>query len=156
SDGTLDASFGIGGKVTTDFGFSTQGFSFAQGNSLALQQDGKIVMAGQAFLRGVYNFALTRYNGNGTLDASFGTVGKVTTTFPTQRSSANVAAFSVAVQPDGKLVAAGLEEFDIALARYNSNGTLDASFGTGGRVTTDIAGSYDSLFSVAVKGDGKI
>jgi uncharacterized delta-60 repeat protein len=160
SNGTLDTSFGTGGKVTTDFGLSTQGFSFAQGNSLALQQDGKIVMAGMALLNSVHNFALVRYNSNGTLDASFGTAGKVTTPFATSFDPSapppNASAESVAIQPDGKIVAAGLAAFDVALARYNSNGTLDPSFGTGGKVTTSIAASYDSLNSVAVQRDGKI
>ena len=157
SDGTLDISFGTGGKVTTDFGLSTQGFSYAQANSIALQQDGKIVLAGTALLNSVRNFALVRYNSNGTLDTGFSTGGKVTTPFSTPNPSFdNASAESVAVQPDGKIVAAGLAAFDIALARYNSNGTLDTSFGTGGEVTTSISPSYDQAFSVAVQQDGKI
>jgi uncharacterized delta-60 repeat protein len=155
SNGTLDAGFGTAGKVTTDFGLFTQGFSYAQANSLALQQDGKIVLGGFAFISG-YNFALARYNSNGTLDTSFGTGGQVTTNFPTPNPNNNVAAFSVALQPDGKIVAAGLAAFDVALARYSSSGALDTSFGTGGKVTTDIAGSYDLLDSAVVQQDGKI
>jgi uncharacterized delta-60 repeat protein len=156
SDGTLDASFGTGGKVTTDFGLRDQGFSFAQGNSVLLQHDGKIVLAGVAFMSSAYNFALARYNPNGTLDNGFGAAGKVITNFPTSTSNANVAANSIALQPDGKIVAAGLAGFDIALARYSSSGALDTSFGTGGRVTTDVAGSYDHLSSVALQPDAKI
>jgi uncharacterized delta-60 repeat protein len=157
SDGTLDTSFGTGGKVTTDFGLSTQGFSFAQANSLAVQQDGKIVLAGMAVLNSVRNFAVVRYNSNGTLDAGFGNGGKVTTPFATPNpSSDNVSAESVAVQPDGKIVAAGLAGFDVALARYNSNGTIDPGFGTGGKVTTSISPSYDSASSVSIQRDGKI
>jgi uncharacterized delta-60 repeat protein len=156
SDGTLDGTFGTGGKVTTDFGLLDQGFSYAQADSLALQQDGKIVLSGQAFIGGAYNFALARYNSNGTLDTGFGTGGKVTTIFATRNNSDNAEAYSVAVQPDGKIVAAGLAGPDIALARYNSNGTLDTSFGAGGKVTTDIAGSYDLADSVVVQQDGKI
>jgi len=156
SDGTLDNGFGTGGKLTTDFGLSTQGFSFAQANSLALQKDGKIILAGQAFIGGAYNFALVRYNSNGTLDAGFGTGGRLTTPFATPNNSSNVSAESVAVQQDGKIVAAGLAAFDVALARYTSDGTLDPSFGTGGRVTTSISPSYDQTFSVAVQPDGKI
>src|SRR5262249_26301013 len=144
SNGTLDSSFGTGGKVTTEFGTAAQGFSFAMGFSVAVQQDGKIVLAGQALLDGVYNLALTRYNTNGALDSSFGTGGRVTSSFATQRANANVSARSVKLQPDGKIVAAGFAGFDSALARYNSNGTLDASFGTGGKVTTSIGPSYDS------------
>src|SRR5262245_31599334 len=73
--GTLDPSFGTGGKVTTDFGGS-EGVS-----SLALQPDGKIVAAGGASINGSSVFALARYNSDGALDASFGTGGKVTTDF---------------------------------------------------------------------------
>jgi uncharacterized delta-60 repeat protein len=156
SDGTLDLGFGTGGKVTTDFGLIAQGFSFAQADSLAVQQDGKIVLSGLAFLNNAYNFALARYNSNGTLDTGFGTGGKVITTFPTPNPNANCEANSVAIQPDGKIVAAGIAALDFALARYNSNGTLDTSFGTGGKLTTDIAGSTDFAGSVVVQGDGKI
>jgi uncharacterized delta-60 repeat protein len=156
SNGTLDTTFGTGGKVTTDFGLLQQGFSYALAYSLAVQPDGKLVVAGQASINGVYDFALARYNSNGTVDTTFGTDGKVTTNF----ASPFDGAFSVAVQPDGKIVAAGFaflnRGVDFALARYNSNGTLDASFGTGGKVTTDIASPNDGAFTVAVRRDGKI
>src|SRR5262249_57418328 len=115
-----------------------QGFSYALAYSLAVQQDGKIVLAGEASLNGDRDFALARYNGDGTLDASFGTGGKVTTTF-----GQNDVAFSVAVQPDGKIVTAGFGLFRFALARYNSNGTLDPSFGTGGQRSTADGGFDD-------------
>jgi uncharacterized delta-60 repeat protein len=153
ANGTLDASFGTGGIVTTGFGVS------AEATSAAVQADGKIVAAGFANLDGAHDFALVRYNSNGTLDASFGTGGKVTTAFLSQGFS-EAQANSVAVQPDGRIVAAGNARvggaFDFALARYNSNGTLDASFGTGGRVTTDFAGANDQAESVAVQPDGRI
>jgi uncharacterized delta-60 repeat protein len=154
SDGTLDASFGAGGIVTTDFAASlTQAFS------VALQPDGKIVAAGQTFINGSLDFALARYNRDGTLDASFGTGGTVTTDFAGERSRQD-RAFSVAVQPDGKIIAAGqatIRSFDFALARYNRDGTLDASFGTGGTVTTSFGnGSFDFARSVALQPNGKI
>jgi uncharacterized delta-60 repeat protein len=152
SDGTLDASFGTGGKVTTNFADS-QGSSLASVFSIAVQPDGKIIAAGDAKLDGGYDFALARYNSNGTLDAGFGAGGRVITDF----AGSDDGAEGVALQPDGKIVAAGFaRSFDFGLARYNSNGTLDASFGTGGKVTTDFAGSNDASFSVAVQLDGKI
>jgi uncharacterized delta-60 repeat protein len=127
----------------------------AQAYSVAVQPDGKIVVAGQANIDGGYDFALARYNSNGTLDTRFSTDGKVTTNF----GSPNDAAFSVAVQSDGKIVAAGgtilSRGGDFALARYDSNGSLDTSFGRGGKVTTDIAGPSDSVNSIAVQSDGK-
>src|SRR5215468_84181 len=162
ADGTLDASFGTGGIVTTGFGVS------AEATSAVVQADGKIVAAGYANLDGGESFALARYNSNGTLDTTFGTGGKVGTAFASGPISYSQA-FSVAVQPDGRIVAAGYTEigaclfngleqpcFDFALARYNSNGTLDASFGSGGRVTTDFAGPNDQAESVAVQPDGRI
>jgi uncharacterized delta-60 repeat protein len=150
-DGTLDASFGTGGKVTTDFADSDD---FA--TSVTILLTGKIVAAGSAFTGAVSDFALARYNGDGTLDASFGTGGKVTTDFAGSDDFAN----SVAVQLNGKIVVAGNTSAgtgsDFALARYNSDGTLDTSFGTGGKVTTDFAGLDDRANSVALQLNGKI
>jgi uncharacterized delta-60 repeat protein len=152
SNGILDASFGTGGKVTTDFGLLDQGFSYAQGYSLALQQDGKILLAGQAYIGAGNDFALARYNSNGTLDIGFGTGGKVITDFGTNNDGAS----SMALQPDGKIVAAGLARSRFALVRYNSWGTPDTTFGTGGKVTTSIGGLNDQASQVVLQGDGKI
>jgi len=154
ANGTLDTSFGTGGIVTTAFGVS------AEATSAAVQADGKIVAAGFANLLGGHDFALVRYNSNGTLDTSFGTGGKVTTPFGLSPDFSEAMANSVAIQPDGRIIAAGNAmiggAFDFALARYDSNGALDASFGTGGRVTTDFAGANDQADSVAVQPDGRI
>lgn len=79
--------------------------------------------------------------------------GKVTTAIGNKDDSA----LSVAIQPDGKIVAAGYTNHDIALARYHTDGTLDNSFGTGGILTTDFdTGSEDFCFSVCIQSDGKI
>jgi uncharacterized delta-60 repeat protein len=153
TDGTLDLSFGVGGKVTTTFGGQSDVLA-----SVAIQQDGKIIVAGGAVISLFSNFALARYNSNGTLDASFGTGGKVTTNF--SGSTFESFAESVAVQLDGKIVAAGGVDtsggFDFALVRYNSDGTLDASFGTSGKVTTDFTSPSDFALSVAIQQDGSI
>jgi uncharacterized delta-60 repeat protein len=157
SNGTLDASFGTAGKVTTAFP-SGLGFSFAQAFSVAVQPDSRIVAAGYTWISGGFDFAVARYNSNGTPDASLGVGGTVTTDFagPNDRAS------SIAIQPDGKLVVGGAaggfvsRGFDFALARYNSNGTLDANFGTDGKVTTDLASVEDVPSSIALQGDGKI
>jgi uncharacterized delta-60 repeat protein len=155
TDGTLDNSFGAGGKVSTDFGLFEQGYSYALAYSLALQPDGKIVLAGEATF-GTFNaqadFALARYNSDGTLDTSFGIGGKVTTNVGGGRDFVS----SVAVQPDGKIVAGGFARFNFALARYTPSGALDASFGTGGEVTTDIGGLTDWVNTIALEPDGKI
>jgi uncharacterized delta-60 repeat protein len=113
SSGALDASFGIAGKVTTDFASV-----FDQALSIALQPNGKIVAAGAAWSGAGYDFAVARYNRDGSLDASFGANGKVTTDF----AGADDGARSVALQPGGKIVVAGYAAIngaqDFALARY--------------------------------------
>ncbi len=147
-DGSLDASFGTGGIVTTDLG------GFEIGNAVALQADGKIVVAGAA---GGSGFALVRYNSDGSPDSTFGSGGVAAINFAGLGDEAE----SVAIQADGKIVAAGLSNqastgSDFALARFNANGTLDTSFGSGGKVTTDFAGQFDVASQVAIQADGKI
>ncbi|HKI85197.1 MAG TPA: delta-60 repeat domain-containing protein [Thermoanaerobaculia bacterium] len=162
-DGTLDDSFGSNhnGVVLTDFsGSGSQDDAFA----VAIQSDGKIVAAGESRASGSYDFALARYNPDGTLDTSFGSNhdGLVLTDF--SGSGSLDVAHAVTVQSDGKIVAAGYSSasggYDFALARYNSDGTLDTSFGSNhdGRVLTDFSGSvsHDDAYAVAVQSDGKI
>ncbi len=152
SDGTLDTSFGNGGKITTDFGSMDD-----QAYAVAIQSSGKIVAAGYAQIAGQWDFALARYNSDGTLDDGFGNGGKVTTSFEDR----NVIAFAIAIQSGGKIVAAGIvwgggDWEDFALARYNSDGTLDASFGDSGVITTRFGDKNDYAYSVAIQNDGKI
>jgi uncharacterized delta-60 repeat protein len=153
ADGTLDTSFGGDGRVTTDF---TPAEDAAWG--IAIQADGKIVAAGDAALgTGNSRFAVARYNADGTLDTSFGGDGKVTTQFT--RRDDPVA--GLAMQPDGKIVVSGGAAYDgpnpnFALARYNSDGTLDTSFGGDGKVTTDFVGRHDFANAVAIQADGKV
>jgi len=158
SDGTLDDTFGTGGKVLTDFGGRND-----LASSVAVLPDGNIVVAGQASVARGLGFALARYNSSGTLDDSFGAGGIVTTDFGLLDQGFSVAyAASLAVQPDGRMVAAGRAYvnggFHSGLARYNSDGTLDAGFGTGGKVTADFQGpdDYDQFSFVVVQPDGKV
>jgi uncharacterized delta-60 repeat protein len=158
TDGTLDNTFGSRGKVRTDF----PGLA-AVPSSVVIQPDGKIVVAGGAFPLFTFlgNFEVVRYNPNGSLDTSFGSGGIVTTTFPEGSY-----AFAVALQPDGKIIAGGtvfvdfnpgdMSDTDFALARYNADGSLDTTFGTGGTVSTDFFGNEDDAFSVLIQPDGKI
>ena len=147
TDGSLDSSFGTGGLVTTDFGGMSE-----SANSVILLPNGKIVAVGFSNASGDFEFALSRYNSDGSLDSSFGTGGLVTTSFGGTIDRAN----SAILQPDGKIVAAGESDGDFALARYNSDGSLDSSFGTGGLVTTDFGGTSDDANSVVLQPDGKI
>src|SRR5947199_876603 len=144
-DGTLDKTFGVGGKVQTDF----PGLA-AVASSVVIQPDGKIVVAGGAFPLFTFlgDFKVVRYNPNGSLDTSFGDGGIVTTTFPEGSY-----AFALALQSDGKIIAAGtvfvdfnpgdMSDTDFALARYNPDGSLDRTFGNGGNGTTDFFGNED-------------
>jgi uncharacterized delta-60 repeat protein len=153
TNGSLDMTFGNGGKVTTSF-FNIEDAAAA----VAIQSDSKIVVAGSARSPATtYDFAVARYNTNGTLDASFGSGGKVTTDFFGNADQA----LAVALQSDGKIVTAGLAfnistDDDFALTRYNIDGTVDSTFGSGGKVTTDIAGFFDVANGVAIQSDGKI
>ena len=97
------------------------------------------------------DFALARYNLNGTLDSTFGTTGVITTSFGTGVDEAH----AVLVQPTGKIVAVGFSRQaathnDFALARYLPGGTLDTTFGTGGSVLTDLQSSSDDQALAAV------
>ncbi len=149
TDGSLDASFGTGGWVMTHFGSGTG----TGVGALARQPDGKVVAAGGASNGTDTDFALARYNANGSLDTSFGTGGKVTTAI----SPGSDAASALALQPDGKLIVAGSDSSrDFALARYNPNGSLDTSFGTGGKVTTPIGSGDDQARDIALQADGKL
>lgn len=155
ADGTLDTSFGGDGKVTTQF---TRHDDPVAG--LALQADGKIVVSGGAAQDGPNsNFALARYNSDGTLDPTFAGDGKVKTDFVGRHDFAN----AVVIQTDGKIVAAGLAGFSrtrgkgrFSLARYNADGTPDATFSGDGKLTTNFTRGDDSVQGVAIESDGSI
>jgi uncharacterized delta-60 repeat protein len=148
TDGSLDASFGAGGKVTTVVGF------FDSANAVALQPDGKIVAAGGSSPGGFCcQIALARYNPDGSLDPSFDGDGKLTISL---EGATTVDA--VAVQPDGKIVVAGSFVFGnvFVVARFNSDGSPDTSFGSNGEVFTTFDGFGNRATSLAIQADGKI
>jgi uncharacterized delta-60 repeat protein len=154
TDGSLDNSFDNDGKVNTIIG------SINNAHSLAIQSDGKIVVAGDTKLSNQVIFALLRYNQDGSLDNSFDVDGKVTTPFVTNPTGSTFStAYSVAIQNDGKIVAAGdynnTITNDFALVRYMPDGSLDNSFNSDGIVTTNILGS-EIGYSIAIQNDGKI
>lgn len=166
SSGPLDSSFGSNGKVQTEI--ATYG-SFS--NSAALQSDGKIVVTGSAFSNDMYgDFALARYLPNGNLDSSFGIDGKLTTPI----GPYDDAAFDVTIQQDGKILVAGYTNDNnytssFAVARYQTNGTVDSSFGQNGKAVfhvgpfiTYIGNYYYGRYAgewakvIAAQADGKI
>lgn len=153
-DGSPDSSFGVGGLVTrVFFGAFDQAYGFA----LGLQRDGRIIVAGEVRKGSQYRFALARFNADGSLDPAFGGDGKVSIDLSTNLSQA----LAVAVQPDGKIVAAGLTsngdtKNDFAIVRLNIDGSLDRGFGVRGKVTTDFSGGFDYAHAVLIQPDGRI
>jgi uncharacterized delta-60 repeat protein len=133
SDGSLDGSYGTSGMLPVGFG-----------DHLALEPDGRLVVAA--------NLSLARYNGDGTLDTTFGTQGIVATNLGNPASSADDDA--VAVQADGKIVFAGTTPSNqLALLRYNVNGNLDATFGSGGLT---VRPPEQTPYALAIDGQGRI
>ena len=175
-NGKPDPTFGSGGEVTTAF----KAYGNDQAQAVMIQGDGKIIAAG--FAAGTtrkgngYDFALARYNVNGSLDKTFGSGGEVTTNFT--GSTWDTASYDVAraalLQPDGKIILAGITSNvvprgnNIGLVRYNADGSLDTTFGSGGKVITshtaipgslvDLKNGYGDteVVDAAIQADGKI
>src|SRR5262245_27180300 len=144
-NGALDNTFGTAGKVTTDFG------GVESGNAIAIVNDGRFVVVGSSGS----NFAVVRYNANGTLDTSFDGDGKATTAV-----GSLAVATGVAIQNDGRIVVGGYavngSSEDFAVVRYNTDGTLDTNFDSDGIATVDFAGRSDRVYAVAVQSDGSV
>ena len=142
-NGSLDPTFGNGGIALAQPDFL--------GGGLTLQSDGKIVVVGNTDLAGGgENFVVTRFNPNGSLDSTFGSGGVVTTAFP--GATATEIASAVLQQPDGRILVGGTAQAPGrtsptlgALARYNPNGSLDSTFGSGGEVLSQPAGTIRTL-----------
>jgi uncharacterized delta-60 repeat protein len=151
-DGSMDFTFGVNGMVLTDFNNSSSDSAYA----MAVQSDGKIVVAGNTYYNNGYDFALARYNTDGSLDTSFDGDGKVITNFG---SSYMDCIRSMSIQSDEKIVVAGYttnNDYDIALARYNTDGSLDTSFDGDGKLTMDFGDGNDCASAVAIQSSGKI
>ena len=163
-DFSYDSTFGAIGTLDTDFG--NVGF---YDYSIALQSDGKIVAVGQlgcfeeCQVPSGYKFALARFNTNGSLDTTFGTNGVITNNFSLMEDFNNPGTLqlkNIIIQPDGKLIV-GLDTFDgshyhFLLARFNSNGSPDTSFGNAGQITTAFGTADDHLHAILLQPDGKI
>jgi uncharacterized delta-60 repeat protein len=163
ADGTLDTSFGSGGKVRIDF---TSGGTVQPGYTaglwdevigIAVQTDTKLVLAGYTRVNGLFRFALARLAADGTLDAGFGTGGLVSSAF----SSSGDRARAVTLQSDDRIVVAGqIGMFgtnpDWGIARFSNSGALDSSFDTDGLVQIDFFGAIDDSYGLLIQEDGKI
>ena len=151
----LDTSFSGDGMVTLSF--TTPGNDV--GSGIAVQADGKIVVVGTSNSgSGNSDFAVARFNDDGSLDPSFDGDGLVTLSFTTP---GNDVGLGIAVQADGKIVVVGTSnsgsgDSDFAVARFNDDGSLDNTFDVDGRVTTSFSGGDDVGSGIAVQADGKI
>ena len=149
TDGSLDNTFGTAGIVT--FNNNVSG-----GKAVKIQSDGKIVVLVEQYISSQSVFALTRHNTNGSLDLTFSGDGVVTTAIGLSSAHAK----DLAIQGDGKIVVAGDANGDFALTRYNTNGSLDITFGTAGIVTTNIYPVWNNNFecpnAISIQADGKI
>lgn len=168
SNGSLDTSFSGSGIVNTEIGSEVG--SSNSGSSIALQADGKILVAGAAQSGyGSSDFSLVRYDSSGSIDYSFSGDGIVTTDFSAEADYA----YSVTVQADGKILVVGQSTYaradtepfpglysggntDFALVRYNNDGSIDAGFANDGKLTTDFNKLVDTAYSIAVQTDGRI
>lgn len=149
--GALDPTFGTGGKATTAIGTN------AVALAVALQPDGRIVSGGYAIVSGVVRFALTRHLTNGNLDPAFGTGGIVTTSIGGVSDEIN----AIALQADGKIVVGGFSVISgvgtFAVARYETNGSLDTTFGTDGVATFSVGDAAPARAQgVKIQSDGKL
>ncbi len=150
--GTLDTTFNGSGTVVTAVSNVSHDYAYA----VALQADGKIVVAGSCPGSIRYDFCAVRYTSLGKLDTSFGNGGKVITNI----GSANDQANAIVVQPDGKLVLAGRCDvgvtLDFCMLRYETDGTLDRSFGAFGKTTSAVGSGDDIAIALALQPDGKL
>ena len=152
----LDPSFGIGGKVQAGF----QDSAYNSGRSVAFQQDGRTLFTGFSHSANIERFAVTRATVNGRKDASFGVDGTALVTFDGHLSARSSA---VLVQPNGRIVAAGMtfgvptNSIEFAMARLLPNGQLDSTFGNNGRAPIpSIPGRSNQLMTLSIQADGKI
>jgi uncharacterized delta-60 repeat protein len=143
--GDLDTTFGTNGKVNTNIGQAD--FII---NSQIIQSDGKILLCGQIENSSVYYGFVIRLNADGSLDSTFNITGKTI--------NESIEGFNkILLQTDGKIIVGGTKNSEIALARYNSNGTLDTTFDTDGMVfSATAATSSRNFIDLDIQTDGKI
>jgi len=150
ADGDLDTTFDSDGTVTTDMG-SLDDYA----ESVTVQADGKLVVAGRRSNGSDDDFTVARYNADGSLDTSFDSDGKVATAIGGSHDDA----CCVLIQSDARIVVVGYSHNgsnrDFAVVRYNTDGSLDTTFDTDGKVTTDLGGLDDYAYGGAIEAGGK-
>ena len=167
-NGTLDTSFGTDGKIITNFSIPSNYYQYTRDNHfphLVIQPDNKIIVSGtnrNTSLVPTYDFGMIRYNPNGTLDTTFGANGVVMTDFNNLDDFCN----SITLQNDGQIVLVGetntpIQGVNYGIIRYNSDGSLDLSFGNNGKISLDLSSNFypytsSSATSVKIQSTGKI
>jgi uncharacterized delta-60 repeat protein len=148
--GGLDNTFGTNGIVVTDLGFDVE-----RSDGMTIQNDGKILLVGRADNGTNNDLILVRYNSDGTLDASFDGDGIASVDFAGEEQGD-----AVAVLPDGKIIVAGYRNEspnrNFFIFKFNSDGTVDMTFGTNGRVDIDFGATNDFVNNILVTPAGKI
>ncbi|MBL0340867.1 MAG: hypothetical protein IPP71_08045 [Bacteroidetes bacterium] len=152
TDGALDATFGVNGLVSVDIGGQPD-----EVRSVLLQPDGKILVSGQSRVNLMRDFSIARFESNGDFDLTFGNQGKVIVSISLVGQEY---CDGMVLQPDGKIVVAGTVDLgsgnDFAVVRYNTDGTLDSTFGVGGIKVLPVTNKPDYCKSLDIQSDGKI
>ncbi|WP_165688549.1 hypothetical protein [Solilutibacter tolerans] len=154
ANGALDTSFGSGGKVELDFVGGSEWI-----NGVAIASDGKIIVAGpaQAIVNQAVNFAVARFNANGSIDTSFGQGGKNSHEVPRYNNSdAEDIPSDVALLADGKILLSGGISGRVGLMRFAANGQIDTSFGAGGHVVAPNTSFWETGIRMDVASDGRV
>lgn len=166
ADGSYDSGFGTNGIVITNFEESEHGNSQNTTRAIELQPDGKIILAGESGDLGQFeNFAVARYNSDGTLDTTFGSNGKLSINIGTNSIGPYSidGIYAVKLQSNGKIILAGytdaqnsIEVYNSALVRLNTDGTIDTSFGTNGKTITNIPASSGGVCTISITNENAI
>jgi len=152
ADGILDSTFNDSGIVITPIGGSDRA------NTISIQEDGKIIVAGSTYNGSDYDFAVVRYNSDGSLDYTFNIAGIVITPIS---NGGNDYVISMSIQEDGKIFVVGTthsgSDLAVSVARYSTDGSLDNTYNNNGIVTTPIdSGSIHVVNSLVIHNDGGI
>lgn len=152
ADGTIDNSFATNGTGYAPDSTSISSFS------AVMQPDGKIIVCGDYYNGAGYNFRLTRFKADGSVDSSFGTNGRVST--PVGTGTVDNIGRNVLLQSDGKIILAGGTRFngnyDFIVLRYKTDGQLDSTYGTNGMTIAAPSAMDDNAYAIAMQQDGKV